>query len=262
MKICEYGCGREGKFYFPTVGKWCCSKNHNQCPERRKRISQQNMGKNNPMYGKNFKHSKKSKKKIGQASKGNNAAKLTIRLIKEKYSFFSQIEEIRYNPDRPKEKEIQVHCKNHNCPNSKEKGGWFIPTYNQICERRRALENLNGSDGAYFYCSQECKDICPLYSLRSDPLKNTKLPYIPAEHKIWRQTVLELDDYICQYCGELATHAHHEKPVKTHPHLALDPDNGVSCCEKCHYKYGHKTGTECSTGSLANKIQQGCNLGD
>jgi hypothetical protein len=27
-----------------------------------------------------------------------------------------------------------------------------------------------------------------------------------------------------------------------------------SCCEECHYKYGHKSGTECSTGNLANKI--------
>jgi len=30
--LCEYGCGREGKFYFPTVDKWCCSKNHKKCP--------------------------------------------------------------------------------------------------------------------------------------------------------------------------------------------------------------------------------------
>jgi len=43
--------------------------------------------------------------------------------------------------------------------------------------------------------------------------------------------------------------------VKTHPYLALDPDNGISFCEECHYKIGHKTGTECSTGNLANKQQ-------
>ena len=39
MKICEYGCGREGKFYFKTPGKWCCSKNHKQCPVKRKETS-------------------------------------------------------------------------------------------------------------------------------------------------------------------------------------------------------------------------------
>ncbi len=24
-------------------------------------------------------------------------------------------------------------------------------------------------------------------------------------------------------------------------------------CKECHYEIGHKTGTECSTGNLANK---------
>jgi len=28
---------------------------------------------------------------------------------------------MRYNPDKPGEEEIQVHCKNHLCKNSKKK---------------------------------------------------------------------------------------------------------------------------------------------
>jgi len=35
MKICEYGCEQEAKFQFKN-GKWCCSKNHKQCPAKRK----------------------------------------------------------------------------------------------------------------------------------------------------------------------------------------------------------------------------------
>jgi len=92
------------------------------------------------------------------------------------------------------------------------------------------------------------------------PFKNNELPYTHQENQIWRQTVLELDNGKCQYCGTPATDVHHIKPVKTHPHLALDPDNGISFCEKCHYKIGHKVETKCSTGNLAHK-QQRCNLG-
>ena len=29
---------------------------------------------------------------------------------------------------------------------------------------------------------------------------------------------------------------------------------GLDSKNKCHIKYGHKKGTECSTGNLANKI--------
>ena len=59
----------------------------------------------------------------------------------------------------------------------------------------------------------------------------------------------------CEKCYSTESlHIHHEKPVKTHSHLVLDPDNGIILCEKCHYKIGHKTGTECSTGMLANII--------
>lgn len=56
----------------------------------------------------------------------------------------------------------------------------------------------------------------------------------------------------CEICGELATHVHHGRPKKLEPFFVLDPDWGVSTCNKCHYKYGHPTGTECSTGRLAN----------
>jgi len=46
--LCEYGCGQEAKFYFPTVNKWCCQNHVSKCPSRIKSFS----GKNNPMYKK------------------------------------------------------------------------------------------------------------------------------------------------------------------------------------------------------------------
>jgi hypothetical protein len=172
--------------------------------------------------------------------------KFSIKDINEKYPFFSKIEEMRYNPDKPKEKEIQVHCKNHNCKNSKEKGGWFTPTRHKIFQRIRAID----IDGCNLYCSDNCKNTCPLFNLKNDPYEQpNEKPYTDYEYKIFRDFVLERDNYTCQYCEKPAEHVHHERPQKLEPFFALDPDLAWSCCEKCHYPKGHVE--KCSTGNLA-----------
>jgi 5-methylcytosine-specific restriction enzyme A len=277
IKLCSYGCGLEANHQLKN-GKLCCHPSSKSCPEiirkssegrkglkrtkeQIKNISKSHFGQESSKKGLKYEeiYGKERTKRIKRKMRYKKL--LDLEKIKKRYSFFSQIEEMRYNPDKPGEKEIQVHCKNHNCPNSKERGGWFTPTRGQIFERIRNLEKPSGTEGSYFYCSEKCKNQCPLFNLINDPFRDTEKPYTCKEYQDWRQKVLESDCYQCQYCGEKAINAHHEKPVKTHPHLALDPDNGISCCKECHYKYGHKTGTECSTGNLSKKVQQGCILG-
>jgi len=167
----------------------------------------------------------------------------------KKHQFFCQVEEIKIENNQ-----FKVHCKNHNCVNSKEKGGWFVPTSIQIHNRMQSLEDDNGIDGSYFYCSQECKDACPLFNLKGDPKKDIQLPYTQEQLQTFRLEVLTRDNYICQYCGGVATVVHHERPVKLEPFFSLDPDFGWACCEKCHYEKGHPKGTDCSTGNLAAKV--------
>jgi len=213
-------------------------------PETKKKISKSKFGKPSSKKGIKLKNEQIEKMKM--------IFLLTIEKINIKYPFFSKIEEMRYNPVKPDEKEIQVHCKNNKCQNSKEKGGWFTPSKSQIKERIRHLENENGNGGSYIYCSQKCKDECILYNLHSDPNKETEKPYTQEEYNIWKQVILEQDNYECQYCqSKKELHCHHIHPVKTHPHLALDPTNGIVLCKKCHYEIGHKD--ECSTGNLASK---------
>jgi len=306
--LCDYGCGKEGKFQLKN-GKWCCGKTFFGCENYRRKMSKKmkgvipwNKGKNknnshgvfkqsikmiemrkdpNSVYNsKDYKNnhlksmnSSHTRKKISILSLGRtspnkgkllpdsqkilirNTLKMSIEEIKKKYPFFSKIEEMRYNSDKPiEEKEIQVHCKNHTCENSKEKGGWFTPSRSQFQGRKNWLEN-KGRDICYFYCSEECKQICPLYNLRSDPFKEIDYPYTQEEYQVWRKAVLEQDKYECQMCGSKENlHCHHIIPVKLDPIFALDPDNGICLCQDCHYEYGHKTGTECSTGNLSNKI--------
>jgi len=290
--LCEYGCGQEAKHQFKN-GKWCCSKHFSKCPKQQKRNSIQ---KKKEWNNTNSIHNSKSRSKkvsiaIKKSHKNPNSKynsieykenrsnnmkklrrdpnskyystsykekqKLNIEKINKKYPFFSKIEEMRYSPNKPGEKEIQVHCKNHECKNSKEKDGWFTPTYIQLYERIRQLENKEGNGGNYFYCCQKCKDVCPLYGLHHDPykIKNIpKLPYTPVEQVVFNKFILKRDNEICYYCGEHANIVHHLKPQKLEPFFALDPDYAISVCEKCHYKYGHPTGSKYSTGNLAKIV--------
>jgi len=261
--ICDYGCGQEANFLM-TNGKWCCRESFNSCPNMIKRNKENNIGR---------KHNELTKEKISKSNKGKNKGripwnrgvkyqdnlrkkfidknKLTIEKIVERYHFFSTIEEMRYNPDKPHKKEIQVHCKNHLCKNSKEQGGWFTPTGVQLYERIRQLEKDYGNGGCYLYCSDECKNICPLFNVIttiSPKSEDKKSYYTAAEYQTFRNLVLERDKYICQFCGDKATDVHHERPQKLEPFFSLDPDYAWSCCEKCHYGKGHQD--DCNTGNL------------
>jgi hypothetical protein len=204
--------------------------------------------------------SEETKRRMSESQKGKifseehkKKLRYTLKDYKEKYPFLFVVEELRETENG----EIQVHCKNHNCKNSKEKGGWFTPTYSQIKSRRDHICNPDGNGGSYFYCSQHCKDTCPLYNLKGDPYKNknTNKPYTSAEKEVFNNLVLRRDNEICYYCGEhIATIVHHLRPQKLEPFFALDPDYAISVCKKCHYKYGHPTGSPHSTGNLAKIV--------
>ena len=251
IQLCDYGCGQEAKYPFKN-GKWCCSKSFKSCPEVRKKQSISMKGK------KTVPCSEQTKKRISESKKGKTLSedhKRKMRYIlkdyKEKYPFFFMVEELREN----KNGEIQGHCKNHNCKNSKEKGGWFIPTKSQLSERMQAVENPKGFGESHFYCSQYCKDTCYLYNLKDDPYKDIGKPYTSGELDVFNKHILKRDNEICYYCSDHhATIVHHLRPQKLEPFFALDPDYAISVCEKCHYKKGHPTGSPHSTGNLAKII--------
>lgn len=173
-----------------------------------------------------------------------------------KYPFFCKIE----NPRENDEGEVEVQCKN--CKK------WFVAPYPKIFERIRSLEKPEGSGGQYLYCSDECKEVCPLYRLNPTRELNSRIKddsISDQEYGVWKKEVMrrqkeELGYNECEYCGNRNVCdlcVHHEKPRLTHQHLALDPDNGIILCgatskNKCHYKIGHRD--ECSTGRLSHLI--------
>ncbi len=283
---CDYGCNTNAKYYFQNE-KYCCSENVAQCSFIRKINIKKNKGRKT--WNKNKPRSIKTKQKISQKNKGNiawnkgmgeylsketrkkvadahkgtipwNRGKtITIKELKERYLTFVKVEEMRYEPGFEKEKIIQVHCKNNKCKNSKEQGGWFTPLRSQIENRRRAIEDINGLEGCYFYCSDKCKDECPLFNksvnqlIKVDQIRVGHLEdswYNSQEYQTWRNQVFKLDNNKCVWCGKEAMIVHHILPQKIYPELSLDPENGLSSCQECHYKYGHRD-KWCTTGYLS-----------
>lgn len=112
-------------------------------------------------------------------------------------------------------------------------GKYFTPTYNQVQDRVKAL---NGSvpDERRFYCSDGCRDGCPIYFQKKFPrgFKNaTSREVIP----LLRQLVFKRDKYECQKCGSTKKlHCHHIQSYKLNIILSNDPDNCITLCKKCH----------------------------
>ncbi len=282
MKLCDYGCGRKA-YYQLNNGKWCCENYWQTCPKNRemqKIIMKEVMNRKSSKLRihkmrKGTKDSDETKEKKRLASLGNQYKKgkkessktrlkkkiahtMTLEDYKKKHPLFCKVEELR---EEPKTKKIQGRCKNNKCPNSKENNGWFTLKPRQLEQRMMGI--YYGKDGSYFYCSNKCKHNCILFNKSASQLNKEieiktgnlkeKL-YTDEEYQTFRKEVLERDNYKCIYCDEKATHVHHIRPQKLEPFFVLDPDYAISVCSNCHYKYGHKKGTECSTGNLAKKL--------
>ena len=194
----------------------------------KKKISEKTKGKNNPMYGKR-----------GEETGGYKGA--TINSFPS-YDYYSEklVDETRHDPED--KRIINVRCTKCN--------EWFRPTTREIKHRIVAVNNNGGNN---FYCSDTCKDTCNIFHKSKyyegmNPNRNR--PYQTE----WAKMVLERDEYECQRCGSTENLiAHHIKPVKTHPLLQADIDNGLTVCNKCDKEYFHQI-DGCKTGQLAKLI--------
>lgn len=225
MPLCNCGCGNEVTKIKNIYLKGHTNRGKKFSIETRRKISKSRIGKFKGVDNPNWKG--------GYFSKG-------LPLYDNFFEKLSFVDDCRKN--KKDNKILEVRCTNCN--------EWFIPKMGDIYHRLLCLENIGGE--SRFYCSEQCKNSCEIYSSHANDFINKQpsvKPYTDQEYKIFRQVVLERDDYICQFCGEAGTTVHHERPKKLDPFFSLDPDFAWSCCEKCHYEKGHKD--ECSTGNLA-----------
>lgn len=139
---------------------------------------------------------------------------------------------------------LEVRCKK--C------GKWFIPNKIQLQNRIQVLNGNRGTVENNLYCSENCKNSCSIFGQQLYPKgqnPNIDRPY----QQDWSKQVKEIAGNKCEICeSTMHLQSHHILPVKTHPHLQADIDNGICLCNNCHSKYGHSD--ECSTGNLARKI--------
>jgi len=263
MKKCEYGCGQKAKFQLKNK-RWCCNKSTRYCPEiirkssisrtgkkrneqQRKRISKSHIGQESTKKGLTYKEiygeykAKKIKEKL------RNKKKLTLDLFIKRYPLIFLADNVIEDDFG-----IKVLCKNSACQK------YFIPTYTQVYERYRALTKPAGYEENNFYCSEVCKKQCYLYGKTPDSLENITLytyeEYIQFKQEVYRRQKKEYGYNFCEYCNTTKDLLiHHEKPKKTHPHMILDPDNGIIICTKCH-KIIHQKGNKCSFGNLSRMV--------
>jgi len=79
--LCDYGCNKIAKYFFPTVNKYCCSSNWTRCDIIRKKKSKCLKGRISPTLGK--KYSEESKRKIGNTKIGKPRDKSTRKKLSE-----------------------------------------------------------------------------------------------------------------------------------------------------------------------------------
>ena len=118
-------------------------------------------------------------------------------------------------------------------------GIWFSPTNVQV---RNRINAINETGGSRFYCSENCKQECPVFNRKKYPKgfkKATSREVVPE----LRQMVFKYDNYTCQRCGattkDVQLHAHHIKGAVLEPMLANDITNVITLCKECH-KEVHK----------------------
>jgi len=131
-------------------------------------------------------------------------------------------------------------------------GEMIVPGASTVIHRVRYLEGKETCESR-FYCSDGCRAMCPVFWQYKYPKGyKSSFEYTRYEYETWRNEVMQRANNECEYCGEYATDAHHIRPKKLEPFFALDPDYGIACCEKCHYKYGHVD--ECNSAVISNKL--------
>jgi len=92
----------------------------------------------------------------------------------------------------------------------------------------------------------------PMYGRRGDKSTNWKGGVTPQylqirhtlEMQLWRQAVLERDNFTCQKCGQCGgkLEAHHINNFAEHPELRTSIENGITLCRKCHREFHKKYG--------------------
>lgn len=188
--------------------------------KRMKAISKKRSGVNHPLY-----------KGFGSGKYSN------YDLYKNDISF---CESIRRNVDNKNILEVRCsYC-----------GRWYPPSTMDVINRKAGLKN----DTNKFYCSDDCKNLCPIFRKREKPAGFEKKYSRNSEvFPEIRKIVFERDKWECQKCGSHdKLECHHIDSVSLYPILSNDIDSCITLCVKCH-KFIHMKIEGCKYNDLKCK---------
>jgi hypothetical protein len=169
MQLCEYGCGKEGKFLLKKSKKWCCNPSYNSCETAREKNRQSNSGEKNGNYGR--KHTQEENDKVSKANKGMipwNKGKIGV------YSEESLNKMREWTPTEETRKNMRDGQKRGRL---NEDSYWFSEEYSKRNEKWRE-RMLNG--GAAYMCSCNKNPSPPqveLYNIIKTIISTTILNY-------------------------------------------------------------------------------------
>ena len=149
-----------------------------------------------------------------------------------KFQELGQYQEIRQDPDNPELGQVQcVKCNK-----------WINPTYSQVTLRISCINNFNTGD-CYIYCSEECKDSCPIYKRQIYPKGYKTASNRPNITEEVILMALQRDNYTCQKCkNQNNLEVHHIAPATQCYIMSDDLSNLITLCHNCHKQIHQKEG--------------------
>lgn len=151
--------------------------------------------------------------------------------IREKSTLFKQIPKCDC-PSIGEDGFVTVECKMCGKP--------YSPTYAQI---RGRIKSYNGkmSGESNFYCSNTCKDSCPVYRANTDPRLRKPKSETQKSRSCQNKTLKQLQcdqnngQSHCEKCGDLIeVDLHHTLPVAEYGEKAMNPASHILLCAGCH----------------------------
>jgi hypothetical protein len=142
-------------------------------------------------------------------------------------------EEVRRNHEDSKILEVKcAYC-----------GKWYVPKRKSVINRIEALIGNNDRNRENrLYCSNECKQECPIYRKIKYSAEELNIKQLSREvQPELRQLVFKRDKYICRKCGSnKSLHCHHIEGIRWEPLESADIDKCITYCKKCHKKVHKK----------------------
>lgn len=152
---------------------------------------------------------------------------------------FAGIEDVRRDPNNRSALQVKcVYC-----------GKWFSPSSRQVDHRATYLNGRAGKGEGRFYCSDQCKQACPIWRQIKYPRGHAQGTSREVQPEL-RKLVFARDNYACQKCGAAEhLHCHHIDPVAMNPIESADMDNCITVCKYCHQQIHSRSG--CKPSDLA-----------